>query len=212
MAITLFGLKISVYTRIARLILEEKHIAYDLQEVDVFADSGPTLDYLKYHPFGKVPCLKQGDFTLYETTAICRYVDEIFPVPSLQPDNAIKRAKMNQIISMMDSYAYQAMVWDVFVQRVSIPEEGGHADEQIVTGAMDIIDIVLLQLEASIAGQEFLLGESVSLADLHAFPMLLYFEYTRDGKTMLENYPELRQWLQRLKLRDNVIKTQSLYG
>ncbi len=212
MPITLLGLKISVYTRIARLVLEEKHIDYDLQEVDVFAESGPTAEYLQKQPFGRVPCLIHDDFTLYETTAICRYIDEISPAPSLQPANTIERARMNQLISLLDSYAYQAMVWDVFVQRVSIAEEGGITDEKIITNAMDIIGVVLQQLESYLAEDEFLAGETLSLADLHAFPMLLYFEYTRDGQKALENYPKICQWLHRLKLSDSVKNTQSVYG
>ena len=44
--IKLLGLAISVYTRIARLALEEKNIDYVLQEIDIFADSGPPPDYL----------------------------------------------------------------------------------------------------------------------------------------------------------------------
>ena len=40
-SIRLLGLRISVYTRIARLALEEKKVDYELQEVDIFADAGP---------------------------------------------------------------------------------------------------------------------------------------------------------------------------
>ena len=62
--ITLFGLRISVYTRIARLALEEKKIDYRLEEVDIFADEGPPADYLELHPFGRIPCLRYGDLRL----------------------------------------------------------------------------------------------------------------------------------------------------
>ena len=38
----LLGLSISVYTRIARIALEEKGIDYELEEVDIFANACPT--------------------------------------------------------------------------------------------------------------------------------------------------------------------------
>ena len=209
---TLFGLEISVYTRIVRLTLEECGFEYDFSEVDIFADSGPPADYWDKHPFGRIPCLQHGNLTLYETSAICRYINDISVNSTLQPSNIIERARMNQIIGMLDSYTYQPMVWDVFVQRISIPEEGGIGDEQVIADALNDIVVVLDQLEVSISVRNFLVGNFLSLADLHAFPMLLYFEFTPDGKAMLENYPRIFQWLSQLKLRDSVIKTQSLYG
>jgi len=63
----LLGLRVSVYTRIARLALAEKNIAYQFDEVDIFADSGPPADYLALNPFGTIPCLRHGEFVLYET-------------------------------------------------------------------------------------------------------------------------------------------------
>ena len=84
--IELIGLRISVYTRIACLALEEKEVDYTLREVDIFADGGPPADYLEQHPFGTIPCMKHDNFTLYETGAITRYVDEAFPGQALQPE------------------------------------------------------------------------------------------------------------------------------
>src|SRR5262249_7248917 len=121
----LYGLARSVYTRIARLVLEEKGVAYDLREVEIFGPSGVPAEHLARHPFGRIPVLAHGDLQLYETAAICRYVDEAFPGPSLQPSTPTGRARMAQIIGLLDSYAYRPMVWGVFVQRVSIPLRGG---------------------------------------------------------------------------------------
>ena len=210
--IRLLGLARSVYTRIARLVLEEKNIDYVLEEVDIFADGGPPASYLEHHPFGRIPCLIHDDLCLYETGAITRYVDEMFAGPALQPIEVAPRSRMNQVIGVLDSYAYRPMVWDVFVQRIVIPEKGGRSDERVISGALRPIGIVLSQLDFWIGGNEFLAGRSITLADLHGFPMLLYFAQTPEGTTMLEAHPRLRQWLDRMKERASVKSTKSLRG
>lgn len=114
----LFGATYSVYTRICRLALEEKGVPYRLEEVDVFAPDGPPPDYLRRQPFGKIPAFEHDGFALYESGAISRYVDEAFDGPPLQPQDPQPRARMNQAISILVSYAYRAWVWGLFVERV----------------------------------------------------------------------------------------------
>ena len=92
--INLYGLERSVYTRIARLALEEKGVPYALCEVEIFGPDGVPPEHLARHPFGRIPVLEHGDFWLYETTAITRYVDEAFPGPNLQPHEPMAQARM----------------------------------------------------------------------------------------------------------------------
>jgi glutathione S-transferase len=209
--ITLLGLGISVYTRIARLALEEKKIDYHLEEVDIFADEGPPADYLELHPFGRIPCLRYGSLQIYETGAICRYVDEAFVGPSLQPRDPLVRARMNQVVSMLDSYAYRPMVWDVYVQRIVIPGSGGEADEALISAALPEIEIVLGELGHALGAGEFLAGDAISLADLYAYPMLRYFIETDEGATMLRGHRRLGQWMAGMQLRPSARAT-SFHG
>ncbi len=210
--LTLLGLERSVYTRIARLALEEKSADYILEEVDIFVDGGPPKDYLKHNPFGKIPCLIHEDYCLYETGAITRYVDEFFTGSSLQPKELGSRARMNQIISVLDSYAYHPMVWEVFVQRIVVPEECGLPDEGIISSALQPIKIVLDQLDKWLGGREYLAGHSISLADIHCFPMLQYFAQTPEGLSLLDSYPSLTEWLSCMRARPSVMATKSRYG
>ena len=113
-----YGADYSVYVRIIRLALAEKGVDHELVPVDVFAPEGLPCWYLDLHPFGRIPAFEHDDFRLHETGAITRYVDEAFAGPALQPVGARARARMNQIIGMLDAYAYRAMVWDVAVERM----------------------------------------------------------------------------------------------
>ena len=71
--VTLYGFPISTYVRTARIALEEKGVKYDLNPLPPH-----DAELVKHQPFGKVPALKHGDFEIYETAAITRYVDEAF--------------------------------------------------------------------------------------------------------------------------------------
>jgi glutathione S-transferase len=202
--IKLLGLGISVYTRIARIALEEKGIDYRLEEVDIFADPGPPADYLALNPFGTIPCLLHADLVLYETAAITRYIDEITPTTSLQPAAPIERARMNQIIGMLDNYCYRPMIWDVYVQRIVVPAGGGETDEARIVAALAGLRLVLEQLDQWRGEHEFLVGQALSLADLHLYPMLSYFTETPEGIAMLEAFPRLQQWMRLMQSRHSV--------
>ncbi len=209
--IKLLGLSISVYTRIARIALEEKGIDYRLEEVDIFADPGPPLDYLTLNPFGTIPCLLHGDFVLYETSAITRYIDEITPTACLQPTAPKERARMNQIIGMLDSYCYRPMVWGVYAQRIVVPAGGGKVDEALIVASLAGLCSVLEQLDQWRGERSFLVGQALSLADLHLYPMLSYFTETPEGIAMLDTFPRLQQWMRLMELRSSVRATPFHY-
>ena len=133
----LYGPNYSTYTRSARLALEEKGVAYRLVEVDFLKGMPP--EQLTRHPFGKVPAFEHDGFALYEVCAIERYVDESFPGPKLQPSDARQRARMTQIISLLDSYTYAPTVGQLVIQRLVVPMMGGSADEAAIEAALPAV-------------------------------------------------------------------------
>lgn len=88
------GLPIAPMSELFDWCLLKKTLITKLEEIDIFQMKGGPDDYLKLHPFGKVPTLQKDDFILYETSAITRYLDEIFPETPLQPVNPQQRARM----------------------------------------------------------------------------------------------------------------------
>jgi glutathione S-transferase len=210
-AVQLFGLERSAYTRIARLALEEKGVPYVLNEVEIFGPDGvPAVHWLR-HPFGRIPVLNDGGFELYETSAITRYVDEAFAGPSLQPRNPHARARMNQIIGLLDAYAYRSMVWGVFVRRCCCPVAGGVVDEDALADSLLSANTCLLALDRLAQFSPFLLGDAVSLADLHAFPMLRYLSLAAEGRDLLAEHPRIQAWLERCCVRPSVQRTRGRY-
>jgi len=76
-----------------------------LAGINPFDDQAPD-SYGELHPFCRVPVLQHDGFTLHETGAITRYLDEAFPGPSVPPKGPQARARVAQIISVVDAYVY----------------------------------------------------------------------------------------------------------
>jgi glutathione S-transferase len=207
----LYGLSRSVYTRIARLALEEKGVRYTLEEVEIFGPGGVPAEHCERHPFGRIPVLAHDGFVLYETGAIARYVDEAFTGARLQPQEPRARARMNQVIGIVDSYAYRPMIWGVFTARVVAPQEGIETDEALVMKALDESRTCCRALAEILGSARYLAGSELTLADLHALPILLYFSLTRDGAETLAAHPRLRDWLDHVAARPSVQRTRGKF-
>ncbi len=109
--VSLTGADYSVYSRIARIALNLKGVTFDFVPLDVFAADGPEKARLAGHPFGKIPILHHGKQVVFETLAITRYIDQVFEGPPLQPENPADRARMNQIVAIVDMQVYPVLVW-----------------------------------------------------------------------------------------------------
>jgi glutathione S-transferase len=75
---------------------------------------------------------------------------------------------MTQIISILDSYAYRTLVWDVYVERVARPETGSASDEQKIAAALPKATVCLSALAELMENGPWLTGLAIGLADLHA--------------------------------------------
>ena len=200
MSLVLHGYRYSVYVRIARLALAEKGVPYDRVEVNPFAPDVPA-SYLALHPFGRVPTLVHDGFTLYETSAITRYIDRAFPGPALQPVDPQALARMDQVIGIVDAYAYWPLVRQVFSHRVFRPRSGQPGDEAEIARGLQASDKVLAALEP-------LVGDSVTLADLHLGAMIAYFVQAPEGRQALQHHPRLAAWWARLSARPSFAATE----
>jgi glutathione S-transferase len=197
----LYGAGYSAYVRTALLALQEKGVDFDRVEVDIFAPGGPPADYRARQPFDRIPAFEHDGFALYETAAITRYVDEAFDGPALQPADARGRARLTQIIGILDSYAYRPLVWDIYVERVSSPTMGKSPDEAKIAAALPRAALCLDVLAGFLGDGPWLLGPEISLADLHAAPILDYFRMAPEGRAMIARDARLEAWWQRLAAR-----------
>ena len=209
--LVLYSYLYSVYCWIVRLTLAEKQLSFAVSELNPF-DKDQNQARFERSPFGMVPVLTHGDFTLYESAAICRYIDLSFPDPALVPKEPMAAAQMVQAISIIDSYGYQPMIRQVFAHRVFRPTEGLEASEDEIARGLAASAPVLKALEA-LCGQGFArAGGQKTLADCHLAPMFGYFSQAEEGAEMVAYHPKLAQWCAQLQDWQNFRETEPKVG
>ena len=192
----LHGYRYSVYSRIARLTLLAKGVEHRTVEVDPFAELPEA--HRMMHPFGRVPVLTHGAFKLFETSAITRYVDRAFAGPSLQPDGATALARMDQVIAVIDAYAYWPMVRQVSSHGFFRALFGERSSREEVDAGLAASRSVLSFLDGVAAEGEVLTGREITLADCHLAPMMDYFVRAEEGKAALSPHRALGTWWDRV--------------
>jgi glutathione S-transferase len=191
--VTVYGFQHSTFVNLVRMVLTHKKVPFAFHDLESEM-GGPA--HLALHPFDRVPILKHGDFTLYESSAIVAYIDDAFGAPRLTPTDPRQRARMNQWISVVNSYVYPYMIYHISHERRVFPELGIPSDEKVVAHAVPKVATALRVLEAALGhGKPFLLGNDLSLADFYLLPSTFSFSQTPEGKTMMPEYPTVRRWL-----------------
>jgi glutathione S-transferase len=204
--IVVWGIPGSPFVRSVQMGLEEKGAAYRVHAISPQELNGEA--HLKRHPFGRVPAFAHGDFGLYETQAILRYLDDIFPEPAFEPADPRAAARMNQIIGINDWYFFPKVAAEIVGQRIVGPTLlGMKTDEAVVAAAVPLGRVCIAEFDRLLGAQPFLAGDQLSVADLMLAPQIDFFAATPEGKAMLAG-TRLAAWLRRMNARPSMIATQ----
>ena len=195
--VTLFGFPRSVYVQMAGIVLTHKEVPYAFHDLETEMN---TPSHLALHPFERVPILRHGDFTVYETAAIVSYVDDAFAGSKLTPDDPRQRGRMNQWISAVNGYYYPYLIYHVSHERNVFPQLGIPSDEKIVAHAMPMVETCLQALERELSRSgEFLLGSQLSLADFFMLPIIHGFGFSPEAQALYPKLPAICAWRERME-------------
>lgn len=196
--IVVTGIPGSPYVRAALLGLEEKGAPYRFAALGL--GEAKSEEHLRRHPFGRVPVLDHGGFRLYETQAILRYIDAVLPGPSLQPADPRVRARMDQIVGIVDWYVFPRVSVPIAVERLlSQMFWSRPPDERTIAKAVPDARICVRELARLKGDAPFLTGETISIADLMLAPHFAFFALTPEGQMLKET--SLSAWLDRMAAR-----------
>ena len=201
--VVIYGFPQSTYVRTARLVCEEKGVAYDLAPVEFGSP-----EHLELHPFGKIPAFRHGELVLHETSAIARYVDRAFPGPSLVPQDATGQARMEQWVSTTCDYLYQDMIRELVFPRIVAPSRGAEPDEEMIGQALPKVEHHLGVLDQALIDRDYLAGPALSLADLFVAPIAFWVRLTPEGQARKDDYPNLNRWWERMAARPSMAATE----
>ena len=195
----IYGHPLSSCTRKVLMLLAEKGRDTDFEIVDLFAHAQRSPEHLARHPFGVVPVLVDGDFVLYESRAILRYLDARCDGDSLTPKGARAVARMNQWLSVDQSYV-APHTRSLAIERLLRKREGLEPRADIVDAAEKALATAFETIDCALAGSTWLAGDAISLADLSLTPYVASLPMIGAAHT-IANRPHLAGWWERVSAR-----------
>jgi glutathione S-transferase len=176
------------------MTLEEKGIPYQIVE-EKLSQLSPEL--LALHPEGRVPLLIHHlgghPEVIYQSTVITEYLDEAFPKFPLMPKDSVLRARVRLWTYWCDSI-FKPDLDLLKYEKNNLPRE-----EQ------DQLDLRLhsyfSKWNQALESSQFLVGDELTLADIHLFPFARQFTRIQPAWNGMEKYSYILSWLSRMMER-----------
>jgi glutathione S-transferase len=189
MGLTVYGAPLSPFVRKVRVLLAEKGVDYELDPVNPFS---PPPEFLEISPLKRIPALRDTDRaepnTLADSSVICDYIEHKHPEPALYPADPFARARALWFEEYADSALAESIGRGLFFERVIKKLLRQTPDESVcATTLTEKIPPVFDYLEGSLGDNDFLVGNTFSIADIAVGTMLVNFEHA--GET-----PDSARW------------------
>ena len=204
--LVIHGTPLSTYVRTCRMACLEKGVPYEL---DPLAPQSPEQKAMQ--PWGSVPAMTHGDVRMYESLAICNYIDHAFDGPPLQPADPLANARCWQWTSVFIQYLYRPAI-DIVLQRLVVPAQGGEPDEALVASSVPKSDKALDALDGALEGAVHFAGDDASLADYMVLPVLHYLKMTPEGESLLAPRADIARWQAAIDQRESAVETVPQFG
>jgi glutathione S-transferase len=175
---------------------DELGLAYEREDWGAGFRSAQSAEYLQWNPNGQIPVLLDGDFVLWESNSILRYLANAHGGEALYPTAPRARARVDQWLDWQASelnpawnYAYLALV----------KQQPSEPDPQRLAQGVTAWNGRIAILEAHLAQHgPYVAGELFSLADI------VLGLSTQRWRSTPGNKPALRHvdaWFERLRPR-----------
>lgn len=194
---------ISTYGRIVAMTAEEAGLAWQ-----IIPTHGEAEENKKRHPFHKTPSVDIDDIQLFESIAICQYIDDVYGGGALQPIEAEERARMTQWISIANAYVFPTTENGLVLPRLVVPMLGGKPREDLIEQALPTIAYQMTIVSNQLEETPFLAGNRFSLADIFMFCILRAVQMTPEGKMIFSQLLPLKKWIVTIATRDSAQSTR----
>jgi glutathione S-transferase len=192
----LYGHPWSIHTRKALMTIAEKGARVPLTLVMLPKGEHKQPEFLRMHPFGKVPVLDDEGYVLYETRAINAYLDARLEGPALTPLDAKTRARMEQWIHVANAY-FTPLAGPMLVELLFRKYLGGDQNRAAIDQGRKGIGATFDVLDKHLSTAPYLAGDSLTLADIYWLPYLDYLVAIGEGAP-IEERKHMHAWAKKL--------------
>jgi glutathione S-transferase len=188
--IQLYGHEISGNSYKARLMLSLLKLKYEWIAVDLMKEAHKSPEYLAMNPFGQVPLVVDGETILADSQAILVYLARQYGNDQWLPLDALPLA---QVIRWLSTTAGEVREGPGLARLYYLFGAGTNIN---IERATQKADFILDQLDQQLSTRTWLEFEHPTIADVAVFP---YIALARDGKINLDAYPNVLNWIERVK-------------
>ncbi|KAI5886115.1 thioredoxin-like protein [Schizophyllum commune H4-8] len=203
MVLTLYGSPMSTCTRRVGIVLMEKKIPFKFVPIDLAKAEHKKPEFVEKQPFGQVPYIVDDDgFTLFESRAIARYLNDKYPEQgiNLVPTGLKEKALFEQAVSIegsnFDRYASSAVAEKIFK-----PMKGLGGSDELAKTELEVLDKKLDAYDVILGRQKYLAGDKLTLADLFHIPYGSML--AKIGYNGLEKKPNVARWWKDISSRES---------
>lgn len=181
----------------------EVAVPIELATIDIFKGEARTPAMLAKNPNGKLPILEDGDFVLWESTAMLAYIAATANRADLAPTTPRERAEVDRWTSWQGAHFSPAIRKVAFERIVKKLAGLGTPDEALVKAGIEEFAMTANVLEQSLGTKEYVCGR-LTIADFALAPSAAL---TANCGLTFEAYPKTKAWLERMISRDSMKKT-----
>jgi glutathione S-transferase len=192
----------STYTRVVRMVCEEKGIAYELTETPLRAP-----EVFAIHPFGKMPVLRHGDVALCESKAIATYLDRSLPGPRVFPSDPRPAALTEQWASLVNTMMDGTLIRTYLVAYALPNTADGKPDRKLIDAVIPAVREQIGILDKAVAKTGYLVGDQFTFADINLRPILYYIRQLPEGAEALAATTHLAGYYDRHAARPSFTRT-----
>lgn len=190
-----YGSPRSTCTRKVLTVLEEKGAPYEFRLVDLAKREQKAAEHVARQPFGVIPVIEDGAFSMYESRAIIRYLDRRLGGASLTPADPHAYGRMEQFISVEQSY-FSGPALDLL--KYTWKREGFGPEK--VEIARPLVERAVSIAAEHLSKHEYFAGSEFSLADITWMPYVAGLAATEFKESVLGR-PAFAAWWARVSER-----------
>lgn len=177
------------------LMLAFLGLPYETIDLDMANGAHKAPEYLKISPFGLVPAIDDGGYTLADSNAILTYLVQTYAKDSgWMPEDAKDAAEVQRWLTVAADNIYAGPCAARLVKVFGT----GHDHAAAVAKAHDLFKV----MEAHLAGRDWLATETITIADVAGYS---YIAHAPEGGVDLAPYPNVRAWLARVEAQPNFV-------